>query len=245
MKKRRGPILILIGLVLIIAAVGLVLYNNWDSDRAGRESEEIADLLESIIIYDPAPVPTMDNGQPVALPDPQATPQPIEAVEPGEEETVPGETDADTPPMATVWIEEWRYIGVLELPTLNLKLPVLNRWSYAKLNVAPCRYYGSVYRNNMVICGHNYATHFSPVRSIALGADVYFTDVTGTRFHYVVSGTETVQPMAVEDMIISDGEWDLTLFTCNIGGATRFACRCKLVEVIEPENPTGEADYSD
>ena len=236
MKKRRGPILITVGLALIVAAIGLVLYNKWDSDRAGRESEEIADLLESIIIYDPAPLPTMENGQQVALPDPADT-QPVVAEDPEEGEEVPGETDADTPPMATVWIEEWRYIGVLELPTLNLKLPVLNRWSYAKLNVAPCRYYGSVYRNNMVICGHNYATHFSPVRSIALGADVYFTDVTGTRFHYVVSSTETVQPMAVEDMIKSGGDWDLTLFTCNIGGATRFACRCKLVEVIEGEGP--------
>ena len=34
-----------IGVLLIIAALGLTIYNIWDGNRAGRESKEIADKL--------------------------------------------------------------------------------------------------------------------------------------------------------------------------------------------------------
>ena len=38
-----------------------------------------------------------------------------------------------------------QYIGVLELPTLSLTLPVQSQWSYPALKVSPCRYAGSAY----------------------------------------------------------------------------------------------------
>lgn len=124
------------------------------------------------------------------------------------------------------------YIGLLEVPSCKLALPVMRDWSYANLRIAPCRYSGSAADDDLVICGHNYATHFSPLRSVAVGSDVYFTAVSGERTHYIVSNRETIQPTAVEAMIENDqnseqtADWDLTLFTCNLGGQTRCAVRC-------------------
>jgi sortase A len=87
-----------------------------------------------------------------------------------------------------------------------------------------------------VICGHNYAKTFSPIRWVAIGAEVTFTNVDGTVIRYQVSNIETVQPTAVAQMVLNDknsdssASWDLTLFTCNMGGQTRCAVRCVRME---------------
>ena len=50
----------------------------------------------------------------------------------------------------------------------------------------------------------------------------------GNVFSYKVGEIITLQPEAVEEMTESD--WDLTLFTCTIGGATRVTVRCEKVD---------------
>ena len=44
-NKKSGRILIIIGVLLIAAALGKAAYNIWDGIRAGRESQEIAQQL--------------------------------------------------------------------------------------------------------------------------------------------------------------------------------------------------------
>lgn len=129
--------------------------------------------------------------------------------------------------MPTEEIDGYRYIGILDIPSLGLELPVMADWDYERLKISPCRYSGSYYADDMVICAHNYAKHFSPIKWIDVGADVYFTSVNGQVYHYQVSNRESVLPSHVEDMIAHvENEWDMTLFTCNTGGRTRCAVRC-------------------
>jgi LPXTG-site transpeptidase (sortase) family protein len=121
---------------------------------------------------------------------------------------------------------------------LDKKLPVLEDWSYENLKISPCRYSGGYYTDDLVICGHNYYRHFTPVKdNLGMGEDVYFTSVEGLTIHYVVTNRETVEPTAVEQMIENTSnsetsllDWDMTLFTCNLGGQTRCAVRCSRVE---------------
>ena len=122
-----------------------------------------------------------------------------------------------------------RYIGIIEIPALNLSLPVLENWSYDLLKISPCRYAGSYFTNDLVLCAHNYAAHFNGLRYVDIGSDVYFTAVSGQTFHYVIDNRETLTPEENDRMITPNGEWDLTLFTCYIGGATRCTLRCSLV----------------
>ena len=104
----------------------------------------------------------------------------------------------------------------------------MSEWSYAGLKIAPGRYSGSTYADNMVVCAHNYAKHFSPIKWLALGSEVYFTDMDGQRWSYEVSNVETIQPTDIDKMITASDEdaWDLTLFTCTTGGRARCAVRC-------------------
>ena len=46
-KKRKGGFLITLGLLTIIAALGLVGYNVWDATRAEDASKEIVDQRDS------------------------------------------------------------------------------------------------------------------------------------------------------------------------------------------------------
>ncbi len=131
--------------------------------------------------------------------------------------------------MPTVEIDGYLYIGVLEIPKSDLTLPVMYEWDYDRLKISPCRFSGSYFTNDLVICAHNYARHFSPIKWLDIGEDVYFSTVDGNVYHYTVSNRETVQPTDVKQMIDRGEEnWDLTLFTCNTGGQTRCAVRCML-----------------
>ncbi len=127
--------------------------------------------------------------------------------------------------MPTQEIDGQYYIGTLEIASLELSLPVLSEWSYPGLRIAPCRYSGSAYRHNLVIAAHNYTSHFGRLKNLSLGDSVTFTDIDGNVFFYQVAEIETLNPHSVEEM--TDGDWDLTLFTCTIGGQSRVTVRCE------------------
>lgn len=116
-------------------------------------------------------------------------------------------------------------IGILEIPSINIKLPVLSTWSYSLLKKAPCRYTGSIYLDNMVIAAHNSEAHFKKISNLQEGDIVTFTDAVGNVFTYSVAGIELLQPDEVDNM--TNGQWPLTLFTCTYGGASRVTVRCE------------------
>lgn len=86
------------------------------------------------------------------------------------------------------------------------------------------RYWGSAYRDDLVIAAHNYTRHFGSLKNVSVGDDVRFTDVDGNVFSYLVSEVEQLNPAAVEEL--ETGDWALTLFTCTLGGQYRVVVRC-------------------
>jgi sortase A len=48
--------------------------------------------------------------------------------------------------------------------------------------------------------------------------------MAGTTYTYSVAEIDTLMPTAVEEM--TDGDYDLTLFTCTYGGKSRVTVRC-------------------
>ena len=115
------------------------------------------------------------------------------------------------------------YVGVLTIPALGLELPVLSQWDYDGLKVAPCRYSGSLYQNNLIICAHNYASHFGKLKNLRVGDTAIFTDMDENIVRFQMVARETIQPEDLEAM--EAGDWDLTLFTCTVGGQTRVTIR--------------------
>lgn len=185
-----------VGLLLIAAALALVAYNIADAQRAAKSAAQALEALE------------------------QASP----AVSAAEPDAVPAYVADPDMEMPTVTVEGNDYIGQLDIDALGLSLPVISEWSYPALKVAPCRYTGSAYQDNMIIAAHNYSSHFGRLSQLSAGDAVRFTDVDGNVFTYTVSQIEDLPGTAIEEM--QAGDWDLTLFTCTLGGRTRVTVRC-------------------
>lgn len=130
--------------------------------------------------------------------------------------------------MPTVKVGGYDCIGVLSIPALGLELPVLTDWSYAKLKKAPCLYYGSYYEKDFVIAAHNYKSHFGRLSTLKKGDVVIFTSADGVARYYEVALLETLPKNATEEMITSG--FDLSLYTCTLGGGSRVTVRCNLVQ---------------
>ena len=121
-----------------------------------------------------------------------------------------------------------QYIGTLELTSKGITLPVMSEWSYPKLKLSPCRFSGSIYQDDLIVAGHNYSSHFACLKDLEAGDEVVFTDAEGRAFSYEVSAQQLLGPMELEEL--EAGDWDLTLFTCTIGGKQRVCVRCERVE---------------
>lgn len=132
-----------------------------------------------------------------------------------------GDTDA----MPVRMLDGIEYSGIIEIPDLGVVLPIIDNCNNNNLKLAPCRYAGSVYQNNMVIAAHNYRNHFGKIKTLKQGADIYIIDMEGNVFEYTVSSLEVLDSAAVEEM--KSSEWDLTLFTCTVGGKARVTIRCE------------------
>ncbi len=197
------------GLLLIAAALLLTVYNLWDEHRAGTAVTQVMEQLQK------------------QTPDSMLVQTPSSPAGPGESE-IPDYILNPDMEMPTMDIDGNRYIGTLDIPALNLSLPVMSEWSYPKLKIAPCRYVGTAYQGNFVIAAHNYRTHFGSLGNLSAGDRVTFTDVDGNIFSYDVVEVQILNPAAIEEMVSDD--WDLSLFTCTLGGKTRLTVRCDKIE---------------
>ena len=126
------------------------------------------------------------------------------------------------------------YAGVIAIPDLSLELPVIDRWSYDRLKVAPCRQSGAAADGDLVIAAHNYKSHFGYLDRLQPGASVIFTDMEGTVYRYAVEEIRRLEPEDAEDVSsVFSSEYPLVLYTCTPGGKARVAVFCQWDESIE------------
>jgi len=193
MKNKRGFLLMSIGVLFLVGAIFLLIFNYTQEEKADRIATGTVQVLTQEII------PKL----PETAADSQTTATQIQSVK----------------------VEDEDYIGVLDIPALNLSLPVMDNWSYPNLKKAPCRYSGSFLTDDMIIAGHNYKRHFGMLNQLKQGDLITFTDVDGFVYNYQVVDVETLAGTDIEGM--KSGNLDLTLFTCTYGGFSRVTVRCE------------------
>lgn len=225
-KRRIGTVLLVLGFLAAAAALILTASNYRDDIEAGKSS--LADLhkMEEMLGIDA-------DGDGLIGSTPIEDYYKAHGMDASERSTVRQEDVKNAPvyelhpdmTMPTVDADGHTYVGFLEIPAIKRILPVMDAWSYPNLKIAPCRFVGTVYAHDMIVCAHNYDRHFGLIKTLEEGDKVFFTDVYGDRFSYEVSEVTILQPTDVDEMKDPD-DWDLTLFTCTIGGATRVTVRC-------------------
>lgn len=223
-RKVLGSVLLVLGIGLLLLGMGITGWYFWIEEQAGDHAETaMVQLLERMEAETTAPEEDPRQEFPGVQ---QGGAQP--------EQSTPGlslpatQEQAARRPMAEIVIDGVAYIGYLKIPALDLELPVISKSSPELLDIAPCRYFGTAYQKDFVIGGHRYRRHFRKLYTLGYGDRVIFTDVTGRSFHYQVEELETIEPY--ESQYLCSGGWDLSLFTCTTGGASRVVVRCISVQ---------------
>lgn len=194
-RQKRGWLLVFLGLCMVITSMLMHMTQERQDAIAGENAQILLQQLQL-------------NRLPLSQPDPPA--QEAVSAKPAED-------------MAEKDYLGYSMIGTLRIPDLDMELPILSSWSYALLDVAPCRYSGSLPGKDMILMGHNYKSHFTPLHHITEGTAVEFEDVNGIVSRFTVAKTEILYEGHPEKL---ESEYPLSLFTCTAGGQNRLIVRC-------------------
>ena len=202
---RRKAIIILFVILLLLAAVagGLFLARPTIIDRQRQASE--AELLSLI-----------ESGQlQIKIPD-------IPPME-GEEEEF-SELEYDVPVQDAEPVEITGY-GVISIPAIDLKMPVVNGADSYSIRAAAGWYPESAEMGgagNCVIFGHRmsgYGRHFNRLDELKEGDHITLYNADGESFTYTVTGSEVIKPDILMDTLLEHNEgFSLTLVTCTPTG---------------------------
>lgn len=128
-----------------------------------------------------------------------------------------------------VYIDGSLYLGVLDLPSLGLTLPVHMDFSVQNLTTAPVAYLGYLAEDDLILAAHNYPSQFGTLHTLSLGDTLSITDPNGHVYHYEVVHTSIIHQSEVETLT-NRSPWDLTLFTCDHANSrNRFVVRCQRI----------------
>ena len=195
-KASPGAICVLLGVVLLLAALGLYGYNRWEDAQAGAEAQTVVqDLQEKVVeqTQSAASAPAIDYS-------------------------------SLTPELPVVELDGYEYVGYVSIPAIGIDLPVMSEWSYPKLKISPCRQFGSSRTDDLVIAAHNFESHFGRLKEMSLGNTVTFTDMAGIVNTYRAEMIELLSPKDVD--AVQNSGYDLVLYTCTRDGQERVAVFC-------------------
>lgn len=209
MKKTHGLCCIILGAILLIAALSLVLYNKNENEKGGEVANSILNEIKMEI--------------------PETTTSTTSTTMENDLFAYYAQFETTTVPVIeepTMEIDSNIYIGIISVPALGLELPVMSDWSYPNLKISPCRYKGNIYDKNIIIAAHNYNSHFGRLKELYGGEEIIFTDASGYPHYYEVSQIIEIDGRDIEAMDFGSAEsWDLTLFTCTLSGQSRVTVR--------------------
>ena len=222
MKITKGKCFVILGSLLLLAAAILILSNIIQDKKSGERAIEVLEVLE-VKISDEAKKSEETESKV------QTSSEQMYAV-PSEDLFAQYGTEEATAPTQEklAEIDGNNYVGIISIPSLDVRLPVMSEWSYANLKISPCRYSGRADTDDIIIAAHNYSSHFGNINSLSVGNEMIFIAADGTEYRYEVIQIDTLDGTDVEGLVANDdGNWDLTLFTCTLSGQSRVCVRAE------------------
>lgn len=128
--------------------------------------------------------------------------------------------------MPMLEIDGENFVGMIEIPLFDRKLPVCGNWNKHKVAEFPCRYSGSLYDGSLIIGGSDAAGQFDFVKNISIGDAVLLTDMMGGQYFFRVEWVETTSDVSTEKLV-SDAA-DMILFARNTYSLDYTVIQCSL-----------------
>ncbi|MBE6960292.1 MAG: sortase [Ruminococcaceae bacterium] len=193
MKKRKFPIVLVLGISLVVISFSLIVGLQIRTHIGANENRKVVTRMNEIL-------PERTVGVPGLYPNPN---------------------------MPVLEINDVDYVALIEIPSLNLTLPVADAWNSQKLYISPARFYGSCYDHSLVIGGTDNSHQFSFCDKIDNGTVIIVTDMTGTQFSYTVSRVD--RSKSAKSNWLVNGDYDLTLFCRDTYSMEYVAVRCSFM----------------
>ena len=205
-SSKYGTFLTVILIIAIVAIVGLLgfwgydVYKKWNIDKT--TSEVIAQFEEEV---ENAEI----NSELTNL---------VDQIE-GVEQTGTS-TGTATGSRRKITYKGFEVAGTIEIPTINLKYPILTPETKKSLELSVVLRYGSGLNKvgNTVVAGHNYrnGTMFSNVKKLKNGDIIYITDANGLKVRYEVYNVyQTTGEDATYMNRDTAGKKEISLTTCT------------------------------
>lgn len=194
MKRNNiSRVLIIIGALLIVSAVGLLVFRNVFISSSISKAESVVATLAEL-------VPQVNDA------------------------TFDDRKNTDMP---AVQIDGTDYIGILEAPDFQLKLPICSKSNQPDAKGLPYRYSGSIYDGSLILGGEDCKGQFEFLKTIDERTYLNITDLDGNRYTYKVYSVERASDC--DSKILESHECDLTLFGKSTFEMNWIIVRCKIV----------------
>lgn len=214
-ESRYSKVLTVILVIVIIAIVGLLgflAYDYYQNYVITKDTSEFVDNFQGEVTDGEA----TDDGNTTTSTDEN----PFDQIQ---DATTGGNGSSSTKPT----YKGYGVLGTIEIPTINLKYPVLDKVTKKSIETSVAFLYGSGLNQpgNSVIIGHNYRNRlfFSNNKKLNVGDKIYITDNSGTKLTYTIYNKFETTP---EDTSFyqrdTGGKPEVTLSTCTDDSKARL-----------------------
>lgn len=234
-KKKAYKVSFFLSLFTMIVLSCAYIYAEYDRTRLESASK---DLLEQVLAgefnsEEDTTVAPPENALVVSMSQEQIVQENVnqnEALQEEDKNTITSGTYTDSKG------NTYSIVGVVNIPKINSKYPIIAETSDALLKVSVCKFWGSDPNEvgNLCLVGHNYknSKFFSKVPTMIIGDIVEITDLSGKTLKYKAYDIYTVLPSDTRcTSQLTQGKKEVTLITCTDDTKQRVIVKC--TEIVE------------
>lgn len=132
-------------------------------------------------------------------------------------------------------IEGYEVEGIIEIPKINIKYPIINETNDAAMKVSITKFWGNRINEigNYTMAGHNNkdGTMFGKTKYLEIGDTIKMTDLSLNTVEYEIFKIYTIDPDDVTCVeSIEPGIREITLITCTNGHKNRLITKAKEIK---------------
>ena len=128
------------------------------------------------------------------------------------------------PEMPVLQLDGQDFSALIQVPAFGVSLPVGSSWDAGRISQYPCRFWGSVYDNSLIVGGSSREGQFDFCGRLDLGYKILVTDMTGARFSYEVIRID--RRSHADPETLGEADCDLILFARDSGTLDYIIVRC-------------------
>lgn len=126
----------------------------------------------------------------------------------------------------------YNVIGLIEIPTIDLKYPILEKTTKATMKTSISRFDGGEINSygNVSLAGHNNysGTMFGKNKKLKVGDFIYLTGIDGTKIEYEIYDVFVTNPDDTSILTTKDNNIrEVTLITCKNGRTERLIIKAR------------------